>query len=225
MSSEEKRKELYDSIDKLLGCGVVNRHSYFQLKYFVIGKEPTLQSKMWRCVRELQARKESLDALQMEMEDTRDNIELVDIEMSQLIPIHSGEFGIEDPIRVEIQAKTINIQKRKCERRKKSLERSLISLDKKRAEIEEEAIYFLRTFESLQKVEPLKPYDDLQEQTKYWNEKITQQANLKVLLHLPLDTELVQTALSLSDDCAIKKEMVKLLEHERLAIEHKKETP
>lgn len=222
MSSEDKRKELYDSIERLLGYGVVNRHSYFQLKYFVIGKEPTIQSKMWRCIRELQARKESLDAIQMEIEDTRDNIELVDIEMSQLVP-NNGEFGIEDPIRVEIQAKTINIQKRKCERRKKLLERSLISLDKKRAEIEEEAIYFLRTFESLQKVEPLKPYDDLQEQTKYWNEKITQQTNLKVLLHLPLDTELVQTALSLSDDCAIKKEMVKLLESERLAIENKKE--
>lgn len=236
MSSEETRTELYKQIDQLLNKGVVNRHSYFQLKYFVVGKEPTLQSKMWRCIRELQARKESLDAMKMEMAETEDNIELAEIELErferQLDEIKrtgsvgvAGVFGIDSPIdpqEQELNIREVNIRINKKQRQRVALQSSLASLERKRQETEEEAIYFLKAYESLQKVEPLKPYDDLQEQTKFWNEKIAQLANLKVLLHLPLDTELVQTALALSDECPIKQEVVKLLENERLTIEQGK---
>lgn len=211
--------ELYAAMDRLLSCGVVNRHSYFQLKYFVVGKEPTIHSKMWKCIRELQSRRESLDAMKLEIEDTTDNLSLIDVEIARLEnkqPIVSEDIKITELNKIEY-----DILLRKQNRRKKALQTSLESLIKKQKETEEEAFYFLKAFEAMASVEPLKPFDDLTEQTKYWNEKLTQLINLKILLHLPLDTELVQTAMSLSDDCPIKNELTKLLTHERLKLEAK----
>lgn len=210
--------ELYAAMDNLLNCGIVNRHSYFQLKYFVVGKEPTMQSKMWRCIRELQARRESLDAIKLEIEDTKDNIILANIEEKRI----ENKYPIEPDIQTaELNKLEHDILLRKQSRRKQALESSLTSLEKKKKETEEEAVYFLKAFEAMSKVEALKPFDDLDEQTKYWNEKLTQLINLKVLLHLPLDTELVQTAMALSDDCAIKNELTKLLTNERVKLEAK----
>lgn len=201
--------QLRESMDTLLNCGVINRHSYFQLKYFVVGKEPTIQSKMWRCIRELSARRDSLNAMDLELVDTKENIELVEIEIARL---KGTKFdpAAEEWVR-DLGRKEIDIRIKKKERQKLALEESLANLNKKQKETEEEATFFIKSFEALQRIEPLKPFDDVQEQTKYWNEKLTQLINLKVLLHLPLDTELVQTILSLSDDCGVKTEMVKLL--------------
>lgn len=211
--------ELSKQIDDLLKIDIVNRHSYFQLKYFIVGKEPTIQSKMWRCVRELQARRDTLQAMQMERLNTEDNIELVEIDIKKLELAKRQWDNIEEEENTILNKKEADIQIRKLQRQMQALVESLKNLDKKQKETEEEAAFFLKSFESLQKVEPLKPYDDLQEQTKYWNEKITQLINLKVLLHQPLDAELVQTALSLSDDCRIKKEIGKMLSAERTLLE------
>ena len=45
-------------IENIIKNEIVDRHSYFQLKNFLVGKEPTLQSNLWRCVREIKIRKE-----------------------------------------------------------------------------------------------------------------------------------------------------------------------
>jgi prephenate dehydrogenase len=37
---------------------LTGRHSYFQLKYFIVGKEPTPQAKIWQCLREMKARRD-----------------------------------------------------------------------------------------------------------------------------------------------------------------------
>jgi hypothetical protein len=68
-----------DEIDELLKTNNINqRHSYFQLKYFLIGKEPTLQSKMWQCLRELKTRSESLKNIVLENDDLKDKIEILE---------------------------------------------------------------------------------------------------------------------------------------------------
>ena len=56
---------------------ISQRHSYFQLKYFLIGKEPTYQSKMWQCLRELRNRVESLDNMSLEIDELKDKIEKI----------------------------------------------------------------------------------------------------------------------------------------------------
>lgn len=219
MSTELQKKELQDRISKVLSYEVVNRHSYFQLKYFVVGKEPTTQAKLWRCIRELSARNESINSIEKEIEETEDNIMLSEIGIERLKKIKENEEA--EDWEKELNKKELNISVRKRERKLQSLKESLVSLRTKRKESEEEAIFFIGAFESLVKVEPLKPFDDLESQTQFWNEKFAQLANLKVLLGQPWDTELIQSIMSLSDDCGIKAEVSNMLEKTRLAIENK----
>ena len=58
-------QELIAQLDEVLKNEPVNRHSYVQLKYFLIGKEPTIQAKMWQCIKELKTRRDSLNALEL----------------------------------------------------------------------------------------------------------------------------------------------------------------
>ena len=76
----------------------------------------------------------------------------------------------------------------------------------------QEARFFMQAFESLEKIEPLKDYDDLEAQQEYWNEVIGQKINLKMLLQQPLDTELVQTALALHDNAPVKIQITQMLD-------------
>ena len=88
MSSEN---EIYLEAEELLKNEVVDRHSFFQLKYFVVGKEPTMQAKMWRCLTELKTRKEAIDIINLEIEETKDTIELLNIEEKRLENINKYE--------------------------------------------------------------------------------------------------------------------------------------
>ena len=55
---------------------VSSKHSDFQIENFMIGKEYTKQSRIWQCIRELQNRYESLQNLELELEQAKNNIEL-----------------------------------------------------------------------------------------------------------------------------------------------------
>jgi len=192
--------ELQDKIQNLMKNAVVDRHSYFQLKYFVIGKEPTTQAKLWRCIRELEARNKSLQAIELEIEDTNDDIELLHINVKQLTDVYKEETE-EGKIHV-----------RKQERNTKALVEKLSDLKAKKRYIEEEATFFVQAFESLEKIEKIKPFDDLDAQTEYWNEKLKQELNLKIILRQPFDTELTKTILALDDKMPVKQTMCNILE-------------
>lgn len=185
-----------------------NRHSYFQLKYFVIGKEPTLQAQMWQCLRELQARKETLDSIILEIEDTKDQQELLEIEKSSKEQL----FGVINDLDV---AKMKEISLRRRERQKINLQKTLKQLENRHKFALQEARFFMQAFESLEKIEPMKDFDDLDAQQEYWNEVITQKINLKMLLQQPLDTELVQTALALHENAPIKVQITQLLDRQQ----------
>ena len=75
----------------------------------------------------------------------------------------------------------------------------------------------------MSQVENLKPYDDLESQKLYWNEKLSQEFDLKVLLHGTPDVELVKTILALTDDLEIKKTTVKSLQNTQKRIASKEE--
>ena len=99
--------EFARKMEKMVEQAPENRHSYFQLKYFVIGKEPTLQAQMWQCLRELQARKETLDGITLEIDDTKDQIELLDLEREkEYLYISESAFSEEKHI---IKQKEMNI--------------------------------------------------------------------------------------------------------------------
>lgn len=202
--SEDLNKE----IEKVLINLPEARHSYYQLKHFVIGKEVTNQARMWQCLRELQARKKTIDSAEMQIEELKDKIELIDIKRAK------EELNIEEE---KNEFKKVLIEKeriiffRSLERQKNSLLITIKELEDTIKFSKQEALFFLKTFQSIEINEPLKDYDDLESQEEYWNEKIAQKIHLKLLMNQGIDTELAETALSLHENALIRQQMEKIL--------------
>jgi hypothetical protein len=204
--------EINQEISKILENSPAERHSYFQLRYFLIGKEPTNQGKMWQCLRELKVRKESLESLNLEYEDQKDQLELLEIEESLLnLSQNNTEKNEKDEIIKKLRTKENNIKLRKIKRQKTAIISSLSGLLTKKRYIEEESRFFLELFKSLEKNEPLRDLDDIEAQKEYWSEKLSQKLNLKMLLGGQLDTELVETVVALPDDIQLKKQILNTL--------------
>jgi hypothetical protein len=204
-----------DEISKAIESAVPERHSFFQLRYFVIGKEPTTQAKMWQCLREIKARKESLESLSLEVEEQNDTLELLGLE-EEMLKLASFEGNNEEM--KELKDKENRIKIKKIKRKKNSTISNIAQLLSRKKYIEEELEFFLEMLKSLEKVEPLKSLDDTNAQKEYWSEKLTQKLNLKMLLGGQLESELVETIVALPDDMNIKKQVLNTLtlRHEQL---------
>jgi hypothetical protein len=200
--------EIIKSANKALNKALPDRHSYFQLRYFVIGKEPTVQAKMWQCLREIKARAKSLENINLEIEESNDNKELLDIEIEKGWPGTSAQ-----------EAK---IRKRKQERKKKRLEQSIIDLKEKKTDLEQETEFFLKSLEALEKIEALKDFDDTGAQIEYWSAKLSEELNLRNLFKGPLDMELIKTILALPDGTPIKTQTVNTIENVQKALLEKR---
>lgn len=183
---------------------VPDRSSYFQLKNFVIGKESTLDGQAWTCIRNIQERQESLQALELEIENGLDNVELLDIRLEKL-----GRLVTDD----ELERREVEIEKRKMARERKAL---VVNIDKLRDKIKyilEELQYFVMTFEALKHVKgAIKSFDDVEAQVEYWNAKLTEELNLNLILKRPVSTEFAKTVLALEDRVPIKKSFLQILE-------------
>lgn len=195
---------LIQKIDEIVKNDVVSRHSYFQLKYFLIGKEPTNQSKMWQCLRELKMRKDNFKSLLLQIDEEKDKLELQEINLLKLKNIKETEQD-------ELSKKEIIIKERQISRVILKIKDDLIDLDEKKKFLEEECEFFLQTFKNIEKIEPLKHFDDLDSQKEYWGTKLLEKINLKILLENNIDTELVETVLSLPDDIPIKQQVLNKL--------------
>lgn len=209
-----------DRVDKVLEAEVAQRHSLFQLKYFVIGKEPTIQSKMWQCLRELKGRREALAAIDRETEEAHDQLEMISIESER----HAFKVAsyAESPMGgkiAELEAREQALVSRKLIRQKAAAEARIGQLAERRKWTEQEAEFFLETFETLSGSEELKNFDDLESQKRYWGERLASKLNLKMLLHAPLDTELVETVMALPDDVPVKQNVMRQLQssHKQMA--------
>jgi len=212
-------RDVYKEMCELLDTrDVVNRHSFFQMKYFIINKEPTHQSKLWRCMRELYVRRDAIDAMLLEIEDCKDNLELLDIEAARLQSFPLAENGME-----ELNKKEKEIKLRKLERNRKAGHAQIATLEKKLMETQEEAAFFYEAFVSLEKKGKLKPYDDLESQKEFWNEKITQEFQMRALTGQPADVDLARTTMSLMDDMPVKQHFLQALNTKKKQMEIKSE--
>lgn len=196
---------IIEKIDNLTNHNIVSRHSYFQLKYFLIGKEPTNQAKMWQCLRELQSRRDGLESLSLQIEEEKDKFELQEINLLKLNKLKNKE-NTDDLLKREIE-----IKERKTNRSITSIKNTVKALEEKKKFIEEECEFFIQTFKNIEKIEPLKHFDDLESQKEYWGTKLLEKINLKILLENHIDTELVETVLSLPDDIPIKQQVLSKL--------------
>jgi hypothetical protein len=214
--------EILGEITQLLSeNAVVNRMSYFQLKYFMVGKEPTLQAKLRHCQRELSARRHALENMELAVGEAQDDIRLIEIDIER-----------EQSLLREFEADHLNkesaeIALRKLQRKKRKLEMSLEDLLKTQKETEEEADFFLRAFRKIEEVEALKPFDDYQTNLELWNEKYNEELKLRVLTQKPLDLNLVKCILALDNDAPIKKEltewMIQVEQKSKARLEKQKE--
>lgn len=176
---------------------VSSRHSYFQLQYFLIGKEPTNQSKMWQCLKELQARKDNLENLDLQIEEEKDNLELQNL---NILELQNEEIDSND-----IKKRKIEIKIKSIKRLIDSINKNISNLYNKKKNLEEECEFFIKTFQNINKNEPLKHFDDLAAQKEYWGTKLLEKANLRLITGNNIDSDLLETILALPDDIQIKK--------------------
>jgi hypothetical protein len=52
-------------------------------------------------------------------------------------------------------------------------------------------------------------------QAEYWNEKLTEEVNLRILTRRPLEIDLVKTALALNNNAPIKQAVLGMLQREQ----------
>lgn len=197
-------ENLIEKIDNVIKHDVVSRHSYFQLKYFLIGKEPTNQAKMWQCLRELKMRKDNYKSLSLQIEEEKDKLELQEIGLLKLNKLKEKESD-------DLSKRELEIKTRQINRLILNIKNNLSDLVEKRKYLEEECEFFLQTYKNIEKTEPLKNFDDLDAQKEYWGTKLLEKINLKILLENNIDIELVETVLSLPDDIPIKQQVLNKL--------------
>lgn len=188
---------------------VEGRHSFFQLQHFVINGQPTTQSRMWQCVRELRKRYNVVKQIDLEVEETKDNISILDLEIKK-IDIRTASLLLEESELAKVERELNSVKKRQLERRKTSLQQLVKNCETSRQEQLDEGLLFLKSLEALEKIEPLKPFDDPESQRQYWNGKLTNELNLKLLLQQPIDIEMAKTIMALPNDVPIKNQLTML---------------
>ena len=206
-------RELLRQTDEILKkVDIPDRHTYFQLEKFNIGREPTGQAQLWQIVRELQVRRDTTDAYNKDLQDAEDNLELIDIRIERLNR-EIREMAKQDSLFTDLNIQEGEITIRKLQREKEALVKSSQKVNRKLGYVLEEMDFLIKGYSKiLAQVGEIKPLDDEQAQKEMWNEKLLEEFNLRIILQRPLDAELVRTIMCLHDDAPVKQHTTKLLE-------------
>lgn len=203
--------EVIEQVDLILKeAEMPDRHTFFQIEKFIIGGEPTAQGQLWQITRELQAKRETVDSYKTDLADAEDNLELFDIKVERL----NREIRLmaqDEKMDLNIKENEINI--RKLQRNKESLVKSARKVNKKLKYILEEMEFLAAGHKQIvELVGEAKPLDDEDAQKEYWNEKLLEEFNLRVILKRPLDPDFVKTVMSLHDEAVVKKHLTSTIE-------------
>ena len=205
---------LTNQAEKILNSvDLKDRHSYFQLAHFILGKEPTIQAKLWQCVREISPRVETLIALEKEMEIFEENFQIIEIKI-KMIESKINELSLNPNNEQNIlKSQILKIKKKRYERNLSSKEKTKEKITKKKRMVEEELSFFIKNFNELEKVEKIKNWDDFKLQNDIWSAKLGSELNLRFLLNLPTDIELCKTVLTLPEANPVKQQLVSSLKN------------
>lgn len=179
------------------------RHTFYQLKHFVLGKELTTQAKLQKCIREINARKKSLKSMILGLEDASDELRSMELKLASL-----EKKNVKDPLDRE----HLEIQKRRLKRKMDMVSDSIEEIGQKIRETEEETEFFMTAFQQLEVIEPLKRHDDPDSNAEFWNENFAQDLRLRLMLQKPIDLELVKCILAMDQDAPVRREVVGILE-------------
>lgn len=181
------------------------KHTDFQIEHFMIGKESSKNGKIWQCVRELGSRKENLDSLQLEQEQTQDNLELAKIKLDiiKARTVFNKNFQIEN-----LNKRKKEILIRKQERTIKNIEKSLEKLKERKLSILLECKKIIEVFNHYNPQNKVIDIDDKDNQLEYWNSKFLEEINLSAMLGLPVGVEIVKSVLALPENSQVKNQLV-----------------
>lgn len=201
MSNIMQYEQLKTFLDKY---SLPERRTLFQLKNFVLGQECTIQGQMWQIIRELTVLSENINAIDLQIEESRDDAELIDLNISKLTSKRAKS---------DFNRKKLEIHLRKLNRRRKSLENDINKMLRKKENILEEVSFFLQAFESLNKNHDYKPLDDFESQGEYWDEKYREELTFSLLLKNRLSSEFVRNVLALENNSSTKTQLVGILQN------------
>ena len=187
---------------------VLPKHTDFQIEHFMVGKECSINSRIWQCIREINVRKDTLVALNLEYEDAKDNIELAKIKIDVIN--HKPTFKKNRELR-ELEKRKKQIIIRKQERIVRNLENNLAELEKRKHSILLECKTLLDVFNRYNPQNKVIDIDDNQNQLEYWNAKLLEEINVNAMCGQPIGTELVKSVLALPDNAQVKIQFVNLL--------------
>jgi len=190
--------EITNELNSLNLENMVNRHSFFQLKYFLLGKEPTHQARLWQCLREIDARKDSWESILLEIDDVKDDLKIFDLSLERL--------ELKKQFKNLHNEKIHEIKISKLKRKKFCTDKNLDKLIIKKKNLLEEIDFFLKSYKNLEQAEALKPFDDLESQKDYWGQKLLQKLNLRKVMGVAPDLDVLETILLLPDDVPIKQQ-------------------
>lgn len=205
--------ELAEKVDVILQkTGLPDRHSFFQIEKFMVGKEPTVQAQLWAIARELQARKETVDNFRKDLVDAEDNLELFDIRIERL-DRRIKRLAKKEGAYTDLNIKECEINIRKLQREKEALVKAARKVNNKLKCVLEETAHLVAGYDQIvEKFGESKPFDDEHAQKEMWNEKLLEEFNLRLILQRPLDPEFIKTVLCLHDEAPVKKQVVGLIE-------------
>lgn len=196
--------EIIERASKALGeKGVSGRHTFYQLKHFVLGKELTTQAKMWKCLREMEARLTAAKSMVAGIKEAEDDCRLLEIRADILEKKKSKS---------SLHKEYKEIQRRKLDRKRESLMEAICDMKKRLAETEEEISFFLGAYVQLEAIEPLRDHDDPQANAEYWDQNFSQELHLRLMLQRPIELELVKSILAMGEGSSTRRELVGILE-------------
>jgi hypothetical protein len=201
-------------VDEILKkANIPDRHTFFQIEKFIIGKEPTAQAQLWTIARELQARKETIDNFDKELKDVEDNLELMDLKIERIDRSIKKEASVDGEYS-DLNIKEYEINIRKLQREKNCLIQSACKVKKKYDGILEEISYLVSGYDKItSQYEEMKNIDDEQAQKEMWNEKLLEEFNLRIIFNRPFDSDFIKTVMCLNDDAPVKKHAISLMQN------------
>lgn len=196
-------KALISKIDELCPNGPRRKHSYFQIQYFLIGKEPTIQAKIQACKTELLSRRDAIKSYEDSIDDLYDQKRLEEIRLEEM----KQKNNLED------LSELMQINIRRVHRKISSIN---YKINETREEIKakaDESNFLIGLYDKLCNIEEERDWDDLQVQAEYWNARLTQEVESRLLLGQSPNTEDFKTILALPDNMPIKQLTRQLIEN------------
>lgn len=194
-------KETIQLLEEAVGSGVADRHSYYQLKYFLVDGEPTKQARLWQSVREMKSRLDTIRSIYLEMADARDRLAIHEAK-AELAAEKAVRRGKDDPKSPE--ARILAAKARIADRRVTACEKRIGDLSRRLRNVTEEARFLLEMFNRLGGRAAMKDWDEPEVQKEYWDAKVGDEIRRRLVAGQNLDAGLIGTVESLHKDAKVR---------------------